>query len=372
MRSHLALSLVSLATALALGGCAVIADIQDLPGSGQTPDGADAGTPSSGPLGDGTGPSGNPTGTNPPGSTPPGSTIPTAPSCDSLPATCGADGATSCCASISVPGGSYFRDYDAKDFTNSNLRATVSAFRLDRFEVTLGRFRAFVAAYANGWRPADGSGADPASQGDDGWNGQWWSYQLTKDGMDLEANLECHTTFQTYSRTPGDAETRPINCVSWYVAYAFCVWDGARLPTDAEWNYVAAGGDEQRYYPWNADIDEGRASYFVDSTHQCRGDKVDGCALTDLTGAGTHPTGAGKWGHDDLAGNVAEWVRDGNASTNTNCVDCIDPNDRGGVRRVRGGAFNSAPGAQLRVAAFETADPGTPSERIGIRCARSP
>ena len=353
---------------IAAGGCASIAGIQDLPSAGGSgsapgagPNNDPAATFDAGVLGDG-GAASPPTAVSPTG---------TAPSCANVPPTCGADGASDCCASLPLPGGSYYRDYDAKDFTDSTFRATVSPFRLDRFEVTLGRFRGFVAAYTAGWRPAVGSGANPASQGDDGWS-QWAGQNLPQDGMALEANLECHTEFQTYARTPTSDENRPINCVTWYVAFSFCVWDGGRLPTDAEMNYAAAGGDDQRYYPWNDSIDEDHSSYFVDSTHQCRGDKVDGCVLADLTPVGTHAPGAGKWGHDDLAGNVAEWVRDGDSSTAATCNDCIDPADRGGVRRVRGGAFNSAANAQVRVAAHETADPTAPSERIGIRCARAP
>ena len=70
-------------------------------------------------------------------------------SCANLAATCGPSQSSSCCATVVIPGGSYFRGYDvATDGLHSTTMfpATVSAFRLDTYEVTLGRFRAFVEA----------------------------------------------------------------------------------------------------------------------------------------------------------------------------------------------------------------------------------
>ena len=70
---------------------------------------------------------------------------------------CGASGTDDCCASPLVPGGTFNRDNDP------NYPATVSDFRLDKYEITVGRFRAFVNAgmgtQAN--PPAAGSDANP-------------------------------------------------------------------------------------------------------------------------------------------------------------------------------------------------------------------
>jgi formylglycine-generating enzyme required for sulfatase activity len=64
-------------------------------------------------------------------------------SCIELPATCGTNGSEGCCTSLEVPGGSYDRSYDVAGDSNSGspaYPATVSSFRLDKFEVTVGRF----------------------------------------------------------------------------------------------------------------------------------------------------------------------------------------------------------------------------------------
>jgi formylglycine-generating enzyme len=162
------------------------------------------------------------------------------PSCADLPAICGSGGSKPCCAITTVPGGSYNRSNDAR------YPATVSSFRLDRFEV-VGRFRKFVAAYP-GSKPKAGDGAHPLIAGS-GWDAAW-DANLPADKPTLVALSKCDSSFQTWTDAPGANENLPMNCMSWYEALSFCAWDGGRLPTEAEWNDAAAGGSEQRVCPW--------------------------------------------------------------------------------------------------------------------------
>src|SRR5580704_17426082 len=73
---------------------------------------------------------------------------------------CGAS-MESCCTSPEVTGGAYYRTYanDGGGPTGEAYPARVSSFRLDKYDVTVGRFRQFVAAWNDrGYRPAPGSG----------------------------------------------------------------------------------------------------------------------------------------------------------------------------------------------------------------------
>jgi formylglycine-generating enzyme required for sulfatase activity len=306
-----------------------------------------------------------------------GACIPTNPSCASLAATCGAGLDDTCCADAVVPKSTYKRSYDDVTFTNANYPASISELRLDTYEVTVGRFRAFVegGSSTQASPPPVDSGANPHIAAS-GWKAAW-NTSLAKTVASLRSSLACNAAFATWTDSPGPNENRPINCVTWYDAFAFCAWDGGRLPTEAEWNMAAAGGDDQRVYPWSvpstsSSIDGTRASYWVDGTKLCFGDGVNGCALTDLVLVGTKPLGAGRWGHADLAGNVWEWVLDvyHNPYATSSCADCADLSS-GSDRVTRGGAF-SGTASTLRASTRSFAPPSSRFYTQGIRCARTP
>lgn len=297
-------------------------------------------------------------------------------SCTDLAPTCGPSGTSGCCDSPIVPGGTFYRAYDvAADLAHPDMThpATVASFRLDRYDITVGRFRAFVAAGLGTQQapPAAGAGAHAAIP-NSGWDPSW-NASLLADPPTLIAALDGCAGLHTWTDTPGPDDNRPINCMSWYEAMAFCIWDGGYLPTDAEWNFAASGGAEQRAYPWSNPagslvIDGQHASYF-DGT-DCVGDGQPGCALTDLTPAGSKPAGDGAWGHADLAGNVFEWLLDSPGPTLfvDPCDDCADLTPSAS-RFARGGSYrDDAIGARTGVrssfGAFVRADV------FGARCAR--
>ncbi len=87
---------------------------------------------------------------------------------------------------------------------------------------------------------------------------------------------------------------RPVTGISWGDARAYCAFRGLRLPREAEFER-AVRGDDGRRYPWGNEPPTHERTVFQSS----KTDEVGG-----------HPAGRGAYGHDDLAGNVWEWMED--------------------------------------------------------------
>ncbi|MFH1264049.1 MAG: formylglycine-generating enzyme family protein [Pseudomonadota bacterium] len=263
----------------------------------------------------------------------------------------------SCCSSHEIPAGSYTMGAPNADGsyaadTKPQHTATIARFVLDDFEVTVGRFRTFVAVYT-GAAPATDSGANPEIVGS-GWSAGW-NASLPAGAANLITALKC--SGYTWTDTVGANENRPINCVTWYEAFAFCIWDQGRLPTEAEWEYGAKGGAEDRLYPWGSPIDASYACY-------------SGCSLGDV---GSYPAGIGKWNQLDLAGNLAEWTLDYYAAdwysgAGDPCSNCA--NLSGVNRLVRGGSsLTNTDG--LRNPTRANLSPSSRTSTTGFRCARA-
>lgn len=282
------------------------------------------------------------------------------PSCKGL-APCA--GGHSCCESPELPAGTFQRDGKP----GANFAATVSPFRLDAFEVTVGRFRNFVTAVTkSNWAPAVGSGQHQPQPlaGELGWqpalDGDLWP-----SVSEWTANVtKCPASgggTSTWSSSVGKNDQLPMNCVSFPQAYAFCIWDGGYLPTEAELSYAWVGpGTTPRKFPWG--------SAAVDAEHATFG--IDPKLAPPPVGTGSK--GANPLGHHDLFGSMFEFTLDHFDQTasypKSPCTDCVKLSaDPTAARSIRGGGWvNLATdiSSGSRLSAFWG------GHNTGFRCAR--
>jgi formylglycine-generating enzyme required for sulfatase activity len=276
----------------------------------------------------------------------------------------------------------FLRSYDGVTYTDAGSPATVSAFRLDKYEVTVGRFRQFIAAVVGGWLPAPGSGRHAHLNGGQGLvsatggNEVGWNMADDANLPRLEAAwdtaLQCDSTYQTWTPARGANENLPITCETWSQAYAFCIYDGGFLPSEAEWNFAAAGGGGsggQRAYPWSVpSTDVG-----IDCAH-ANYDPSPPCVAAGASAVGSDsPAGDGAFGQADLAGNLWEWNLDWGTAYVTPCVDCayVKTTPFPPLRVLRGGARDAVASEALVSSRFGFT-PEQTSATFGVRCARSP
>jgi formylglycine-generating enzyme len=309
-------------------------------------------------------------------------------SCAKLALTCGPDASGYCCATSEVAGvGEFSMGYDVAGDPDDDIpgfqqsageRIIVSTYWLDEYEVTVGRFRKFLNAY-DAWivsSPREGCGANPnisATEYDGGtaWQNNWSEIPddvgPSRDYIEQQIENHCDSLVDggavgTWTPDAGANESLPMTCINWYESYMFCIWDGGRLPTEAEWEYAAAHGGGQYAYPWTMSTDPSVSPEY---------------AVYELTGpspVGDKPLGRGGYGQYDLAGNVYEWVMDSPTGLKEygyelGKTDPIDLSGGGSNRVIRGGSF-AWPPVNMRTSYRYVQGPTARWGDVGVRCAR--
>jgi len=279
---------------------------------------------------------------------------------------------------------------DGSGATGEAEPAVVSDFRLDKYLVTVGRFRNFVAAWngGSGYAPPAGSGkhthlnggkglVDSGNPPDAGSPANYETGWLTSDNSNImptnENLISCNPTYSTWTSTAGTQEGLPMNCVNWYEAYAFCIWDGGFLPSEAEFEYASAGGSQQREYPWGSTAPGTANQYAI---YDCNYPTGPGscAAATNIAPVGNATLGAGLWGQLDLVGELDEWMLDINAPYVDLCTDCAFLAGGSSItREIRGGFFEDSATLDLMSSYRNEGLYATDAEQsFGFRCARTP
>jgi sulfatase modifying factor 1 len=215
--------------------------------------------------------------------------------------------------------------------------------------------------YLNG-----GNGLNAAGGGyEPGW--------ATSDNTNIaptNANLACQPPFDAWTNAAGSQENLPINCVNSYEAYAFCIWDGGFLPSEAESEYAAAGGSQQLEYPWGTAAPGTGNQYAILGCYYPTGSGV--CTgVVNIAPVGTASLGAGLWGQLDLAGELLEWTLDWYAAYVDPCIDCANLT-AASTRVDRGEACYQSTLLLLPPYRLYDGIPAARSGTIGFRCARTP
>lgn len=269
------------------------------------------------------------------------------------------------CGMRAVPGGTFTMGDDTIEQARpARTRLVVGPFAMDQYEVSVARFRRYLNA------------------GMAGVFGSFVNYpggMLPWNGPAMAPNDTLNDANCNWSAAPGVREQHPINCIDWFTAQAFCVWDGGhmpadsltgRLPTEAEWEFAARSTDD-RPYPWGNNPPETRGCWerpFDNPPATCT---VDDARFT----SGVSPFGV--W---QLSGNVAEWAADNYAAYNSSYWSMIlfmprHPLCRLDVnadRTVRGSIFQAGlPPESHRAAGRVGYASVARFEILGFRCVRT-
>ncbi|MBT4140319.1 MAG: formylglycine-generating enzyme family protein [Candidatus Latescibacteria bacterium] len=278
---------------------------------------------------------------------------------------------------VHIPGGTFrMGTNDAEGFPDDGegpIRSvTIKPFYMDMCAVTNAQFSKFAKAtrYKTeaelfGWSFVfhlfiSKENANNISQtvADTPW---WWAVE--------DASWHQPEGAQSHIKTRWN---HPVIHISWNDAMAYCEWSGKRLPTEAEWERAARGGQEDLRYTWGNELTPG-------NQHLCNiwqgtfpevNTKEDGYTGTaPVTSFAPNP-----YNLYNISGNVWEWCQDWfspDYHINGSNQNPTGP-PTGQARVMRGGSYlcHESYCNRYRVAARSANTPDSSTGNLGFRCAR--
>jgi formylglycine-generating enzyme required for sulfatase activity len=224
----------------------------------------------------------------------------------------------------------------AEDGEGPVRNVLLDAFHISRYAVTRARFAEFVRrtgyitdAERLGWSFVFRNHLEGSMVGDAAPATPWW---VRVDGANWKDSLG-------KLGAGAEQDDLPVVHVSWNDVQAYCAWGGFRLPTEAEWEYAARGGLEQKIYPWGDDLRPGgehRCNIWqgVFPTHDLGDDGFTAPAPVNAFA----PNGYGLY---NPVGNTWEWCADFFSTDWHRTASPANPTgpDGGAGRVIRGGSY---------------------------------
>lgn len=268
---------------------------------------------------------------------------------------------------IHLDGGTFLMGTDSSEANPQDgegpvRMVTLDPFYMDTTPVTNEKFAAFVAAtrYVTeaekfGWSFVFQNHVAPEAVEDRVAGVEWW----------------CKVSGVNW-RNPEAPAHHPVLHVSWNDAHSYCRWAGKRLPTEAEWEYAARGGLEQKAYPWGDELTP-------DGKHLCNiwqgnfpGTDTGEDGHTAVSPVNAFPPNG--YGLYSMTGNAWEWCADWFNDfyhTIATRVNPIGPR-QGTAKVMKGGSFlcHKSYCNRYRVAARTGNTPDSATENISFRCVR--